>query len=297
MFIASHRVPPRDPLRPLLGAATCALLYWVTFNLLIPPVRFIGGPLVAVTVTTLIAGMLASALAMAIFESRKLLDLGLHGNPSAAHNLALGTALGAGGALLAVGPPILIGFAHFAPVPDAEISLGAVLFTPILLFCGAAGEEIAFRGFAQQYLMRGYGAWAAILGMSALFGLLHAANPGATPLSVINTTGFGILFGAALLRSHDLWLPIGMHFGWNATLPFLGVGLSGLTIRVTRYELVWQPGGHFGQLWSGGAYGPEASLLASGVLILLFAVVWKMPVRKSWAYLLDGGPEESPPAL
>jgi uncharacterized protein len=96
-----------------------------------------------------------------------------------------------------------------------------------------------------------------------------------------------VLFGLALWRSHDLWLPIGIHFGWNATLPFLGVELSGFTIRVTGYRLAWTSG----NLWSGGNYGPEASLLASVVLVILFAVVWKIPVRKGWAYLLDGSPD------
>jgi membrane protease YdiL (CAAX protease family) len=131
--------------------------------------------------------------------------------------------------------------------------------------------------------MRGYGSWTAILGIGALFGLMHRFNPGATTLSTINTAGFGVLFGAALFRSHDLWLPIGMHFGWNTTLPFLGVPLSGFTIRTTEYRLVWKTG----VVWSGGSYGPEASVLATFVLLVLFAVVWKMPVRKGAAWLLD----------
>ena len=116
----------------------------------------------------------------------------------------------------------------------------------------------------------------------AFFGLLHAGNEGATPLSVFNTIGFGIVFGYAVLRSHDLWLPIGLHFGWNLTLPFLGADLSGITIRVTRYELVWKSGA----VWSGGAYGPEASLLSLFVLPVLAAMIWKAPVRRGWAWLL-----------
>jgi len=122
---------------------------------------------------------------------------------------------------------------------------------------------------------------------------MHANNPGATTLAVVNTAGFGVLFGAALLRTHDLWLPIGIHFGWNATLPFLGVGLSGLTIKVTDYELVWKAG----NLWSGGSYGPEASLLASAVLVILFLAVWKIPFRKGRAYLLDSESSEPRPVL
>lgn len=277
----------RDALRPLLGAATCALLYWVSFNLLVPLVRFLGGELVAITITPLVTACIASGLGMAIFESRKLIDLGLDWHEGAGHNLLLGLGLGAGGALLAILPAVLAGMAHFEAAAGAEVSWRGMLFTPMLLFCGAAGEEIAFRGFAQQYLMRGYGSWAAIFGMGTLFGVMHAANPGATTLGIVNTAGFGILFGAALWRTHDLWLPIGMHFGWNASLPFLGVGLSGLTIKVAGYQLVWKAG----DLWSGGSYGPEASVLASGVLVVLFVAVWKLPVRRGWAYLLEPEPE------
>ena len=87
-----------------------------------------------------------------------------------------------------------------------------------------------------------------------------------------------------MLRSRDIWLATGMHFGWNVVLPFLGVELSGLTIRVTEYRLVWKAG----NIWSGGDYGPEASVLTSAVLVLLALAVWKVPVRRGWAYLLDG---------
>jgi membrane protease YdiL (CAAX protease family) len=234
-------------------------------------------------VPRLVAAAISAALAMATFESRKLSDLGLHWNAAAGHNLLAGIAAGVAGASLLILPPVAIGLAHFERAHDGSVTLPGALLIVALLFCGAAGEEIAFRGFPLQVLMRGYGSWASILGMGAVFGVMHRFNPGATTLSTVNTAGFGILFGVTLLRSHDLWLPLGIHFGWNATLPFLGVSLSGFTIRVTEYQLVWKAG----DLWSGGAYGPEASLLASFVLLVLFVAVWKMPVRKGTASLLD----------
>jgi membrane protease YdiL (CAAX protease family) len=273
-----------DPARPLLGAATAFIVYWVVWNLLIPPARFLGGEMVADTLPLLVAATIASALGMAIFESRSLGDLGLQWcEGSSLPNILVGIGLGAGGAALLILTGAAFGLAHFEHLQNADTSLRAALFAPVLLLCGAAGEEIVFRGFMLQYLMRGYSAWAGILGIGLIFGLLHAGNPGATTLSIVNTAGFGILFGAALLRTHDLWLPIGIHFGWNATLPFLGVTLSGLTIRVTEYRLVWTAT----DLLSGGKYGPEASLLATGVLAVLAIAVWKVPVSRGWAYLLD----------
>lgn len=277
----------RDPIRPLLGAATCFIIYWVVWNLLVSIARLIGGELVADTIPLLIAAAVAGWFGMMIFESRGLAEAGLLWSKGAGRNLGTGIALGAGGALLMILPLLPAGMAHFERIPAADASWGGALFTPLLLFCGAAGEEIIFRGFLLQYLMRGYGAWASILGVGTLFGLMHATNPGATGLGIANTAGFGILFGAALLKSHDLWLPIGMHFGWNVTLPFLGVGLSGLTIRVTEYRLVWNTG----DLWSGGKYGPEASIMASAVLVVLSLVLWKIPVQRGWTWLIDGAPD------
>jgi membrane protease YdiL (CAAX protease family) len=272
-----------DPVRPLLGAGLYALGYWVLLNIVATVAGFLGKSMVALTIPPLVTASVIGALSMAIFESRGLTDLGLYWKEGAGRNLLTGIAVGMGGALLLILPPVAFGLAHFETT-STGFGVGLALFTMALLFCGAAGEEIAFRGFPLQFLMRGYGSWIAIIGVGILFGLLHGFNPGATRMSMANTAGFGILFGFAVLRSHDLWLPIGFHFGWNATLPFLGVDLSGFTIQVVGYRLVWKAG----DLWSGGTYGPEASLLASGVLLVLYLVVWKIPVRRGAAYLLDG---------
>ena len=274
--------PRRDPLRPLIGAATCFLFDRILLYVLVPVGQFMGGQMFAITVPPLVAAAIASALAMAIFESRKLADTGLAWGEGSLRNLLAGIVLGGVAAALAVLPAVALGFAHFRNVANADASWRAALFMPVLLFCGALSEEIVFRGFSLQYLMKGYGSWAAILGVGAVFGLMHAGNPGATTMSTINTVGFGVVFGAALLRSRDLWLPAGIHFAWNTALPFFGVGLSGLTIKVTGYELVWSAG----DLWSGGNYGPEASGITSLVIVLLLVAVWKVPAAKGTAYLV-----------
>jgi membrane protease YdiL (CAAX protease family) len=123
-----------------------------------------------------------------------------------------------------------------------------------------------------------------------LFAWLHASNPSASTLGLLNTAGFGMLFGYAFLRSRDIWLPIGLHFGWNLTLPLFGVNVSGLRIGMTGYVMEWSAG----PLWSGGAYGPEASLLTSAVLLIVFAYLWKAPIRRQSSPLLDR-PVETPP--
>jgi len=277
--------PPvrRDRLKPLLGAFVCFLLFRVAFFFIEPVIQFFGKLLVALTLATLLSAAIASALAMAIFESRRMTDLGLAFHPGTRRNLLTGIGLGIAAAALVILIPVAFGHAEFQKIPNPDVSWGAALFMPLLLFCGAMGEEIVFRGFAMQYIARGWGMWPAIVGTGTIFGLLHGGNPDATWFSDLNTILFGILFGIAVWRTHELWLAIGLHFGWNITLPFLGTTLSGLTIRVTGYQWKWNTG----NIWSGGAYGPEAGVPATIAIAALMAVLWKLPVAKGWAWLLD----------
>ena len=57
---------------------------------------------------------------------------------------------------------------------------------------------------------------------------------------LINTFGFGLVLGYAYLRSRDLWLPIGIHFGWNWALVVFGLNVSGFKMGVTGFVVRWQ---------------------------------------------------------
>ena len=94
-------------------------------------------------------------------------------------------------------------------------------------------------------------------------------NPNSTLLGVGNTMLWGVLLGFAYWRTNALWLPIGLHFGWNVALPLFGANLSGFTMGVTGYALHWTDR----CLWSGGDYGPEGSLLTTAIVIVLFFVL------------------------
>jgi len=204
---------------------------------------------------------------------------------------------GIGSAGLVLGPPLLVGAAHLNPAAGYSFSIDSLLFVTILLIGGAIGEELMIHGYAFQLLLREVGPWATIIPFAAIFALLHGSNPASSWLSTTITAGFGALFGYAWLRSRDLWLPIGLHFGWNFTLPFFGVNISGLRIRMTGYDLSWTAG----KLWSGGEYGPEASVLTLGVLVLLSVYLWKAPIRRQSSPIVDrvesAECEPSPPPL
>ena len=248
-----------------------------------PMLLWLGGELMAAAGTDLVCALFVNWLVLRIFIAVRLADIGLWWHRPSADNLAMGIFGGIGAACLVLGVPLLTGAAHFVSTPAEQPSWDTVLFVSLLLAAGSAGEEIFFRGYGFQTLLAHYGPYATIIPVGVIFALLHSGNPNATWLGIANTAGFGILFGYAYLRSRDLWLPIGLHFGWNATLPLFGANVSGLRMKETGYEMAWSAG----KIWSGGAYGPEASLLASFVIVALFLYVWKVPVRRQRSPLTD----------
>jgi len=270
-------------LRIALQIVVYIALFFATAYLFGTLLKFLGGYLIGIFITGLFAALAANALCMRIYRQCGIAGIGLLRGRASCINLALGLCGGIGAATLVLAGPLLMHVARLQPDPANPASLGSFVFVSALLFFGSAGEEILFRGFAFQILIRGIGAWPAIVGVGVVFAALHAGNPHASALGLLNTAGFGILFGYAVLRSRDLWLPIGLHFGWNFTLPLFGVNVSGLTMRLTGVDMRWSAG----TLWSGGGYGPEAGILASFVLFLLFLYLWKVPVRRQPSALLD----------
>ncbi len=145
------------------------------------------------------------------------------------------------------------------------------------LFAVMAGitEEILFRGLLFRLSSKIVGTWGALIFTSALFGLAHKANPGATVASsVAIALEAGVLLGAAYAATQRLWLPIGLHIGWNFTEgPLLGMTLSGnkMTEGVLRGSLNGPP------ILTGGAFGPEASIVA--VIVCMVAAsffLWRI---------------------
>jgi len=263
------------------------MLYFLTAFFSGPALLWAAGYLAGITASGLLSAIVANWLALRIWENRRIFELGLWWNRCSSENLAIGLLGGAASAILVLGPPLLTGAAHMVSVPADRASAGTLLFLTICLSAGAAGEELLFRGYGFQALLANTGPFATILPVGIVFALLHGSNPNASTLGIANTAAFGILFGYAYLRSRDLWLPIGLHLGWNFTLPLFGVNLSGLRMKVTGYEMSWTAG----DLWSGGEYGPEASVLTSGGVILLALYISKAPIRRQPSPLTDPAAE------
>ena len=280
---------PGSKLGLLLRFSMFALFGWGGLFVFTPLMYFVADFLIAAALGTFAAAAVANALCLRIYERGQLAHIGMHWNRDSRRNLLLGLAGGAGAALLVVVPPLLVGAASLQADPDYPAGFASFFFVTLALLFGAVGEELLFRGYGFQILLARLGPFATILPFGVVFGIFHMANQNSSILGVVNTVGWGILLGISMLRSGDLWLPIGLHFGWNWVLPVFGANLSGFSIKIAGYGLQWKAG----EIWSGGAYGPEASILTSIILGALNVYLWVAPVRTQEAFLLVKGRKEA----
>jgi uncharacterized protein len=142
----------------------------------------------------------------------------------------------------------------------------------------AVSEEIVMRGIAYRLLEEGFGTTIAVLLSGGLFGLLHAANAGATVESTIAIAlEAGVLLAAAYVLTRSLWFPIGLHFGWNFTEgAVFGTSVSG-SKSATGLIATHVSGP---SALTGGLFGPEASLPAVLVCLTAALVMLVMAARR-----------------
>lgn len=137
-------------------------------------------------------------------------------------------------------------------------------------------EELLFRGFVFQRLVDGLGAPVALPLAAVLFAAAHLGNPGmeggTLAVAALDMALGAMLLGLAYLRTGSLALPLGIHFGWNWTQgSVLGFDVSGLAQAGWLHpQLLDQP-----QWLNGGAFGPEASVLAVVVDVVAITLMWR----------------------
>ncbi|MBV9332741.1 MAG: CPBP family intramembrane metalloprotease [Candidatus Eremiobacteraeota bacterium] len=152
-------------------------------------------------------------------------------------------------------------------------------FAAMLLLADAVLEETLFRGVLFRLVEEWAGTWIALVVSAALFGLAHAANPGATWFSsVAIALEAGVLLGAAFVVTRNLWFPIALHFAWNFFEgPVYGSQVSGhqfmtsvIIARINGPTIV-----------TGGRFGPEAGLFALITCLVAAVVLLAYATRRS----------------
>lgn len=181
-------------------------------------------------------------------------------------NLAIGLGLGAGLMILIFASMAAAGWltTEFAS-PPALPFLASVLSWAALSFV----EELTFRGYIMQGLAKAWAMPVAIVVSSVLFGMVHLIDPNVQVLAILNVCTAGLFLALAYLVTRSLWLPAGIHIGWNLTeINVLGFPGSGHTESAILHTTVGGP-----ELVTGGAFGPEGGLLGLAAWLLGIALL------------------------
>jgi hypothetical protein len=285
--------PQTGLLRSGWRAAIFAALFFlprVILDLLLPPkpagaAGFEISLEMALTYVTLIVWLMAvSWFCLRFLERLKLSSLGFAWHSGWARDVLNGCAMGATMIAVVVAIQIIGGGTQVKINPlwwkangfdwsDAAVVLSQATLALVVLILAGAFEELVYRGYAFQTLLRDLPEFAPILLFSIFFGLAHWSNPNRTFFSTANTVLAGVWLSLAYLRTRNLWFPTALHFTWNWMMgAFFGLPVSGLQIPEhpilvsTSDEPFWL---------TGGSYGSEGGAAATIVLVIAIAVVWR----------------------
>lgn len=154
-------------------------------------------------------------------------------------------------------------------------AVGAALLPIGVLMLGfiiqGSSEELLFRGWLMQLIASRHGIWIAVLGNSALFALAHAGNiepSNELYVGLANIVLFGLFISLYAVREGSVWGVCGWHAAWNWLLG-LGFGLEVSGMKIDSLPLITDLTAAEGAAWwlTGGAFGPEASVVTTAVLL------------------------------
>ncbi|WP_199041556.1 type II CAAX endopeptidase family protein [Glycomyces salinus] len=216
--------------------------------------------------TTLGLGLLVSAIGVLIYgwvvrrtEKRPTTEVGRKG---AVASTSWGTLIGIGLFVMVILNIAFLGGYHVHGMGSAPSAVGLVGF----MAAAAVTEELLFRGVVQRILEERVGTWISLAFTSVVSGAMHLLNPNASLWgAVVIALTAGTMLGAAYIATRKLWLPIGIHFGWN----FAASGIFSTEVSGNGTPQSILDASTSGPvLLSGGDFGPEASLYT-----LVFALV------------------------
>ena len=160
--------------------------------------------------------------------------------------------------------------------PLGVVITSVLTFFIVFLFVGW-NEELLSRGYHLQTIASGINLFWGVVISSAVFGLLHLGNPNATWVSAAGIFFAGIYLAYGYIRTRQLWLSIGLHIGWNFFEGVVfGFPVSGLDIYALTRIKVNGP-----ELWTGGAFGPEAGLIVLPSLLLGVLLIYLYTRRRA----------------
>ena len=216
------------------------------------------------TLIDMIAALLATWLVLRNMENKPWRDVGLHAEAASPQKIGLGFLIGSGAITLAIVILIAPGWLH-REGPTASSWGGPLLRMVLLLLPAAFYEELIARGYVFTVIRDGLGTLWAVVITSAVFGLAHMQNPGATPQSVAIVALAGVFLAAVRIGTDSLYAATAAHFAWNFVMAALfHTPVSGFAFEYPGYRYV-----DAGPDWAtGGGWGPESGVPAAVMMVI-----------------------------
>lgn len=246
-------------------------------------VSFLGGQgLAAVQDSSpwleLAIGALTAVLALFVYgwvvgrtERRTVTEVELSGAGAA---FGRGTLIGVGVFGAVVANFAANGYYHVDGAGSAQGAAGLLGF----MAAAAVTEELLFRGVLFRIIEERTGTWISMALTGVLFGAYHLANPDASLWGAVAIVfEAGGMLTAAYIATRKLWVPIGLHFGWN----FAAAGIFSTEVSgngSTRGLLESTTSGP--KLLTGGEFGPEGSVWAILFCVLTAAVFLRLAHKR-----------------
>ncbi|MFE1803074.1 CPBP family intramembrane glutamic endopeptidase [Streptomyces sp. NPDC059517] len=217
----------------------------------------------------LLVGVPAAVLAVFVYrwvvgrtERRPVTELALEEAPTA---LGRGTLIGVALFSAVIVNLFTSGYYEVDGIDSRSGAMGLLGF----MAAAAVTEELMFRGVLFRIAEERIGTWIALVLTGALFGLSHLLNPnaGLWGAAAIAVEAGGMLT-AAYVATRSLWLPIGLHFGWNYAAS--GVFSTEVSGNDTPPGLL-DSSMSGPSLLTGGDFGPEGSVYS--VLFCVLATI------------------------
>ena len=164
-------------------------------------------------------------------------------------------------------------------IVNVEFDVASQLSWLSLFLLVGVVEEVIFRGILFRLIADKWNIAVGLTTSSLLFGLAHLGNPGATlwaALAIALASGW--LFGMAYAYHQTIWVPVGMHWAWN----YLEGGVFGCAVSGTPldYRPLITPRISGTDLLSGGAFGPEASIICVAIGMGISIVYTMLYIKK-----------------
>lgn len=250
IFLTDDKSRPRAGWRILIALFLTALLFNIV-NAISGPTSGYGD---AVIVSTTIF------LTRRFVDKRSIASLGLQLNKQACIDFLAGIGIACALMLLIFGIEVSLGWLTFESFAWQSEQPSVVVWQTLDYIVGhtvgAYKEELVDRGYMLQTIASGLNFPLAALITSISFGMGHLANPNSSWLAAAGLTFGALLNVYGYVRTRQLWLPIGLHTGWNIFQRSLGFPVSGYELSGLLKINVSGP-----ELWTGGAFGPEAGLI------------------------------------